>query len=94
MSTVSVELDTLDIAIGAFKGVIEGRETGAMEKDQARDIVAAGNGLVRAAGQRITARVSAAKIGMIEAKMIEGEARRQTQMIEEAPGQKQDRPGN
>lgn len=84
MTTVSIELDTLDTAISAFKGVIEGRETGAMEKDQARDIVAAGNGLVRAAGQRVTARVSAAKIGMIEAKMIEGEAKRQKRIEAQA----------
>ena len=59
-------------AADAFRNVIVGCTDGTMEKDDARNITAAGNGVVRAVGTELKVRLAMPKIAASEAKMIEG----------------------
>jgi len=77
MKTFEITTPSLKEAEAAFRGVIAGRQTGAMEHDEARDIVSAGNGVVRAVGQELKVRLAMPKIAAMEAKMIEAEDRQQ-----------------
>lgn len=76
MKTFEIQTPALREATDAFRGVIAGRQSGTMEKDEARDITAAGNGVVKAIGQELKVRLAMPKIAAMEAKMIEGEAQK------------------
>lgn len=72
MKVFEITTPALREVTDAFRGVITGRQAGTMERDEARDIVAASNGVVKAIGQELKVRLSMPKIAAIEAKMIEG----------------------
>lgn len=69
MKTFEIKTPALKIVTDALTGVIADRQSGAMEKDEARDIVAAGNGVIRAVGQELKVRLAMPKLVALEAKM-------------------------
>lgn len=71
MKPFEITTPSLIEANEAFRKVIDGRQSGAMESDEARDIVAAGNGVVRTIGQELKVRLAMPKIAALEARMIE-----------------------
>lgn len=72
MKTFEITTPALKTVSDALLGVIDGRKVGTMEKEEARDIVAAGNGVIRAVGQELKVRLAMPKLAAMEAKMIEG----------------------
>lgn len=77
MKTFEITSPELKQVGDALLDVIISRKAGTMEKDEARDIISAGNVFVRVAGQDLKARLSMARVGAMEAKLIGGEAARQ-----------------
>jgi len=73
MKRFEIQTPALQEASDAFRNVIAGRQDGGMERDEARDIVAAGNGVVRAVGQELKVRLAMPRIAAAEAKMIDHE---------------------
>lgn len=73
MKTFEIVTPALREVTDAFRDVIAGRRSGTLEKDEARDIVSAGNSVVRAIGQELKVRLAMPKLAAIEAKMVEGE---------------------
>lgn len=71
MKTFEIQTPLLKKAATAFGEVMEGRKAGTMERDEGRDIVAAGNGIVRTIGQELKVRLALPKLNAIEAKMAE-----------------------
>jgi len=79
MKTFEIQTPALKDAMDAFRNVISGRQSGAIEKDEARDIVAASNGVVKTVGQELRVRLAMPKLTAMESKMIEGQAVDNTQ---------------
>lgn len=77
MKTFEILTPALKTVTDALSGVIADRKAGTMEKDEARDIVAAGNGVIRAVGQELKVRLAMPKLAALEAKLVEGEGNRQ-----------------
>jgi len=73
MKEFEIKTPILKEAADAFRNVVSGRTSGAMEGDIARDIVAAGNGIVKTVGTELKVRLAMPKIAAMEAKVIEGE---------------------
>ena len=73
MKPFEIRTPALREAMDAFRIVLSGRQDGSMERDQARDMVAAGNGIVRTVGQELKVRTVMPKIAAQEARLIEGE---------------------
>ncbi len=73
MKTFEITHPALKIASDAAIAVISGRQSGAMEKDEARDIIAGANAITRSVGQELQVRLAMPKIAAMEAKMIEAE---------------------
>lgn len=71
MKTFEINTPILKTVTDALTGVIHGREAGLMEKDEARDIVAASNGVTRAVGQELQVRLAMPKLAAIDAKLSE-----------------------
>lgn len=84
MKTFEITTPALREATDAFRGVISGRQSGAMEKDEARDITAAAGGVVRAVGQELKVRLAMPKIAAMEAKMIEADRSQHSQIGQQA----------
>lgn len=74
MKTFEITTPALKETVTALQGVISGRQDGSIEKDEARDIIGAGNGVIRAVGQELKVRLAMPKLAAMEAKMIEAEA--------------------
>lgn len=74
MKTFEITTPALKTVTDALTGVITDRQSGAMEKDEARDIVSAGNGVIRAVGQELKVRLAMPKLIAMEAKMQATEA--------------------
>lgn len=70
MKPFEITTPALQIAADAASAVIEGRKAGTMEKDEARDIVAAANATTRAVGTELQVRLAMPKIAAMEAKMV------------------------
>lgn len=74
MKTFEITTPALKTVTDALTSVITDRQSGAMEKDEARDIVSAGNGVIRAVGQELKVRLAMPKLIAMEAKMQATEA--------------------
>ena len=75
MKTFEIQTPALRDTVSALQDVISGRKGGVVEKDEARDIISAGNGVIRAVGQELKVRLAMPKLAAMEAKMIEGESK-------------------
>ncbi|HXF53359.1 MAG TPA: hypothetical protein VNK52_04475 [Hyphomicrobiaceae bacterium] len=76
MKSFEVRTPVLCEAVEALRAVIAGRQDGSMEGTQARDIVAAANGLIRAVGQDLRVRLAEPRLAAQEAKLIASERAR------------------
>lgn len=74
MKTFEITTPALKTVTDALTSVITDRQSSAMEKDEARDIVSAGNGVIRAVGQELKVRLAMPKLIAMEAKMQATEA--------------------
>jgi hypothetical protein len=77
MKTFEITTPALKTVTEALTGVISARQTGAMEKDEARDITNASKGVISAVGQELKVRLAMPKLAAMEAKMIEAGADQQ-----------------
>lgn len=80
MKAFEITTPALKTVTDALTGVIASRQTGAMEKEEARDIISAGKGVISAVGQELKVRLAMPKIAAMEAKMIEADAEHQQQL--------------
>lgn len=85
MKTFEIQTPALQEASDALRNVIAGRQNNTMEREEARDIVAASNGVVRTVGQELKVRLAMPKIAAAEAKLIEQEQKQdQTRIGQQA----------
>lgn len=73
MKSFEITTPGLKEAAETFSAVIKGAGDGTLEKEQARNMIAAGNGITRTHATELSIRLAMPKLLAMEAKMIEAE---------------------
>lgn len=83
MKPFEITTPALKVATDAALTVIQNRQNGSMDKEEARDVIAGVNAVVRSVGQELQVRLAMPKIAATEARMIDVE-RKSAEQIEAA----------